>query len=160
MLRTLCIAAFVAFAPAAHATTAEQMEANKKAVAEFYEFAVNKKDFEAAAKFLGPRYVQHNPNAADGPEGLKAYIAFLRDKFPDAHSDVIRVFADGDFVIQHVHSVPTPGSRGNAIVNIGMSSNRFRKNPLITIRCSSVPFVKPTAFCESFCRLRGVTLFV
>jgi predicted SnoaL-like aldol condensation-catalyzing enzyme len=58
------------------------------------------------------------PQAADGPEGLKAYIAFLRDKFPDAHSDVIRVFADGDYVIQHVHSVPTPGSRGNAIVNI------------------------------------------
>ena len=86
MLRTLCIAAFIAFAPAAHATSAEQMEANKKAVAEFYEFAVNKKDFEAATKFLGPRYVQHNPNAADGPEGLKAYIAFLRDKSPDAHT--------------------------------------------------------------------------
>jgi predicted SnoaL-like aldol condensation-catalyzing enzyme len=58
------------------------MEANKKAVAEFYEFAVNKKDFDAAVTFLGPRYVQHNPNAADGPEGLKAYIAFLRDKSP------------------------------------------------------------------------------
>jgi hypothetical protein len=60
MLRTLCIAAIVAFAPAAHATTAGQMEANKKAVAEFYEFAVNKKDFEAAAKFLGTRYVQYS----------------------------------------------------------------------------------------------------
>ena len=103
MLRMLCIAASIAFAPAAHATSAEQMEANKKAVAEFYELAVNKKDFEAATKFLGPRYVQHNPNAPDGPEGLKAYIALLRDKFPDAHSDVIRVFADGDYVIHHVH---------------------------------------------------------
>ena len=118
MLRTLCLAAFIAFAAPAHASSDEQMEANKKAVAEFYEFAVNKKDFGAAAKFLGPRYVQHNPNAADGPEGLKAYITFLRDKLPDAHSDVIRVFADGDYVIQHVHSVPTQGSRGNAIVNI------------------------------------------
>ena len=113
MLRMLCIAASIAFAPAAHATSAEQMEANKKVVAEFYELAVNKKDFEAATKFLGPRYVQHNPNAPDGPEGLKAYIALLRDKFPDAHSDVIRVFADGDYVIHHVHSVPTPGSRGD-----------------------------------------------
>jgi len=102
MLRLFCIAALIAFAPAAYAATAEQMEANKKAVAEFYE----------------PRYVQHNPNATDGPEGLKAYISFLRDKFPDAHSDVVRVFADGDYVIHHVHSVPTPGSRGNAIVNI------------------------------------------
>ena len=119
MLRTLCIAAFIAFAAAAHATSAEQMEANKKAVAEFYEFAVNKKDFEAAAKFLGPRYVQHNPNAADGPEGLKAlYRVPARQVARRTHSDVIRVFADGDYVVQHVHSVPTPGSRGNAIVNI------------------------------------------
>jgi predicted SnoaL-like aldol condensation-catalyzing enzyme len=118
MLRTLCIAAFIAFGAPAHASSAEQMETNKKAVAEFYEFAVNKKDFGAAAKFLGSRYVQHNPTAVDGLEGLKAYITFLRDKFPDAHSDVIRVFADGDYVIQHVHSVRTPGSRGNAIVNI------------------------------------------
>jgi predicted SnoaL-like aldol condensation-catalyzing enzyme len=118
MLRWLCTAAFIAFAPAAYAASPNQMEDNKKAVADFYELAFNKKDFEAAARFLGPRYVQHNPNAADGPEGLKALIAFLRDKFPAAHSDVIRVFADGDYVIQHVHSVPTPGSRGNAIVNI------------------------------------------
>jgi predicted SnoaL-like aldol condensation-catalyzing enzyme len=118
MLRLFCAAAFVAFAPAAYAASAAQMEANKKAVAEFYELAVNKKDFDAAAKFLGSRYVQHNPTAADGAEGLKAYIAFLRDKFPAAHSEVVRVFADGDYVIQHVHSVQIPGSRGNAIVNI------------------------------------------
>jgi len=114
----LFAAAFIAFAPAAHAASAKQMEANKKAVQEFYDDAINKKDFDAASKFLGPRYVQHNPNATDGPEGLKTYIAFLRDKFPDYHSDVIRVFADGDYVIQHIHNVPTPGARGNAIVNI------------------------------------------
>jgi predicted SnoaL-like aldol condensation-catalyzing enzyme len=118
MLRLLCIAAFIAFASPAHAASAEQMEANKKAVAEFYELAVNKKDFDGAAKFLGSHLVQHNPNVADGPEGLKAFIALLRDKFPDAHSEVIRVFADRDYIIQHVHSVPTPGSRGNAIMNI------------------------------------------
>ena len=109
MLRTLCLAAFIAFAPAAHATSAEQMEANKKAVAEFYELAVNKKDFDGAAKFLGSRLVQHNPNVADGPEGLKAFIALLRDKFPDAHSEVIRVFAEGDYIAcRHRARAATP----------------------------------------------------
>ena len=118
MLRLLLVAALVTLAPAAYAADAEQMEANKKAVLEFYDLAINKKDFEAASKFIGPRYVQHNPRAADGPEGLKAFLAFLREKFPDSHSEFKRVFADGDYVIVHVHNVPTPGSRGNAIIDI------------------------------------------
>jgi predicted SnoaL-like aldol condensation-catalyzing enzyme len=118
MLRLLLAAALITLAPAAYAADAQQMEANKKAVVEFYDLAINKKDFEAASKFLGPRYVQHNPRAADGPEGLKAFLAFLREKFPDYHSEIKRVFADGDYVIVHVHNVPTPGSRGNAIIDI------------------------------------------
>jgi predicted SnoaL-like aldol condensation-catalyzing enzyme len=118
MFRSLVVAAVIAFSPAAHAADQAQMEQNKKAVVEFYDAAINQKNFDAAAKFLGPRYTQHNPRAADGPEGLKAFLAFLRDKFPDYHSDIKRAFADGDYVILHVHNVPTPGSRGNAIIDI------------------------------------------
>jgi len=118
MFRLLLAAAVAALAPAALAADAQQMEANKKAVVEFYDLAINKKDFEAAAKFIGPRYTQHNPTAADGPEGLKAFLGFLREKFPDYHSDIVRVFADGDYVILHVHNFPTPGARGNAIMDI------------------------------------------
>ena len=118
MFRLLLAAAVAALAPAALAADAQQMEANKKAVVEFYDLAINKKDFEAAAKFIGPRYTQHNPTAADGPEGLKAFLGFLREKFPDYHSDIVRVFADGDYVILHVHNIPTPGARGNAIMDI------------------------------------------
>jgi predicted SnoaL-like aldol condensation-catalyzing enzyme len=118
MLRLLLAAALLAFVPAAHAADAKQLEENKKVVVEFYDLAINQKNFEAAAKLLGPRYIQHNPNAADGPEGLKAFLAFLHEKFPDYHSDIKRVFADGDCVILHVHNVPTRGARGNAIVDI------------------------------------------
>ena len=118
MVRLLVAAAVIAFVPAAHAADARQLEENKKVVTEFYELVINQKNFDAASKFIGPRYVQHNPNAADGPEGLKAFLAFLREKFPDYHSDIKRVFADGDYVILHVHNVPTPGARGNAIVDI------------------------------------------
>ncbi len=118
MLRLLAFAAALVVAPAAHAADAAQMEQNKKVVVEFYDLAINKKDFEAASKFIGPRYTQHNPNAADGPEGLKAFLAYLREKLPDYHSEIKHVFADGDYVIVHVHNVPTPGARGNAIIDI------------------------------------------
>ena len=118
MLRLILAAAVIAFASAALAADAKQMEENKKAVTEFYDLAINQKNFEAAAKFIGPRYVQHNPRAADGPEGLKAFLGVLREKFPDYHSDIKRAFADGDYVILHVHSVREKGSRGRAIVDI------------------------------------------
>jgi predicted SnoaL-like aldol condensation-catalyzing enzyme len=103
---------------AASAADAQQLEANKKAVVEFYEKAINQKDFDAASKYLGTRYTQHNPNAPDGPEGLKAFLGFLREKFPNSKSEIKRVFAEGDYVILHVHAVREPGTRGSAIVDI------------------------------------------
>jgi predicted SnoaL-like aldol condensation-catalyzing enzyme len=114
---TMLIAA-LAFAPSARAADAAQMEQNKKTVQAFYDAALNKKDFEEASKYLGPRYTQHNPVAADGPEGLKGFIAFLKDKFPNNKSEIKRIFADGDYVIVHVHAVREPGTRGNAIIDI------------------------------------------
>jgi predicted SnoaL-like aldol condensation-catalyzing enzyme len=104
--------------PCTRAAGLEQLEANKKTVAAFEEAALNQKDFDAASKYLGPRYTQHNPNAADGPEGLKGYITFLRDKFPNSHSESKHIFADGDYVIVHDHAVREPGTLGFAIVNI------------------------------------------
>ena len=106
------------FASIAGAAGSAQEEANKKAVLEFYDLALNKKDFDAASRYMGSRYTQHNPIAADGPEGLKAFLQFLRDKFPQSHSEIKRAFADGDYVILHVHAVREPGTRGRAIVDI------------------------------------------
>jgi predicted SnoaL-like aldol condensation-catalyzing enzyme len=95
-----------------------QEELNKKVVMDFYEKAINQKDFAAASKYMGPRYTQHNPTAADGREGFQGFLQFLRAKYPDSHSEIKRVFADGDYVILHVHAVRVPGTRGNAIVDI------------------------------------------
>ena len=111
-------AALVFAAPRAIAADAKQMEANKQTAIDFYDKAINQKDFDAAAKYIGSRYVQHNPNAADGPEGLKAFLGFLREKFPNYHSEIKRSFVDGDYVILHVHAVREPGTRGNAIIDV------------------------------------------
>ncbi|MGY2844632.1 putative SnoaL-like aldol condensation-catalyzing enzyme [Bradyrhizobium sp. USDA 4509] len=95
-----------------------QQEANRKAVLAFYEKGLNQKDADAALAYVGNRYVQHNPGAADGPEGFRKFIGFLREKFPNSHSEIKRSFVDGDYVILHVHAVREPGTRGNAIIDI------------------------------------------
>jgi predicted SnoaL-like aldol condensation-catalyzing enzyme len=121
MPRIVLVLATIALAFASQTAAAAdppQQAANKKAVVEFYEKGLNQKDFEAVSKYFGPRYTQHNPNAADGPEGFKAFLQFLREKFPNSRSEIKRVFADGDYVILHVHAVREPGTRGNAIIDI------------------------------------------
>jgi len=95
-----------------------KLDANKKVVRDFYEAAINQKDFEVASKFLGAKYVQHNPRAADGAEGLKGYLAYLKNTFPRSHSEIKRVIAEGDLVVLHVHAVREPGSLGQAIMDI------------------------------------------
>src|SRR5512144_950012 len=115
---TLVAAALLVAAGPSLAPAGEREEANKKTVVEFYEKALNQKDFEAAAPYFGGRYVQHNPTAPDGIEGFKAFLGFLREKFPDSRSEIKRAFADGDYVILHVHSVRETGARGRAIVDI------------------------------------------
>jgi predicted SnoaL-like aldol condensation-catalyzing enzyme len=125
MIRMLAVPALVlTLAGPAHAAETAQEEANKKIVLDFYEKALNQKDFAAAAQHLGPRYVQHNPNAADGPEGFHKFVDFLRAKYPQSHSDIKRAFADGDYVILHVHAVREPGQRGSAIVDIFRLENQ------------------------------------
>ena len=93
-------------------------EANKKVVLDFYEKGLNQKDFDAAAVHFGPRYIQHNPGAPDGIEGFKAFIALRKEKFPNPKSEIKRAFAEGAYVILHVHGVREPGERGVAIIDI------------------------------------------
>ena len=93
-------------------------EANKNTVMAFYQAAINGKDFDAAAKFIGARYVQHNPLIADGIDGFKAFVGYLGETFPKLRAEIKRIFADGDFVIVHTHGVREPGQRGSAIVDI------------------------------------------
>ena len=118
VLSAAALVAALALSGPAAAQNSPQEEANKKIVIDFYDKAINQKDFEAAKVHFGPKYTQHNPRAADGPEGLKGFIGFLKSKFPNYKSDFKRVLADGDFVIVHVHNVPEPGHRGRAIIDI------------------------------------------
>ncbi len=49
---------------------------------------------------------------------MKAFIFLLREKFPKSHSEIKRIFTDGDYVLLHVHAVREPGTPGMAVVDI------------------------------------------
>ena len=116
-MKWLAVTALAFSLQVAYAQNATQ-ERNKRNVLDFYDKGLNQKDFAAASRHFGATYIQHNPNAADGPEGFKGFVEFLKAKFPQSKSEVKRVFTDGDYVIVHVHAVREPGSRGSAIVDI------------------------------------------
>jgi len=101
-----------------YAGNTAQEEINKKNVVSFYEAYFNQKDFEAASKYIGSRYIQHNPLGADGLEGIKGFIQFMKEKLPNWHVEIKRVFADGDYVITHVHAKANPQDRGMAVMDI------------------------------------------
>jgi predicted SnoaL-like aldol condensation-catalyzing enzyme len=115
LLAGLALTAVTTLVPAADATG---LEANKKLVVAFYDASINKKDFAAASRYLGTQYKQHNPTAHDGTEGLKAFIEFLRARFPNQHGEIKQVIAEGDLVVLHVHSTRGDNTPGRAIVDI------------------------------------------
>jgi predicted SnoaL-like aldol condensation-catalyzing enzyme len=99
-------------------TDANTLAANKRLVVALYNAAINEKNFEQAATFLGPEYRQHNPTAGDGPSGLRDYIDMLKVKHPAQHGEIRKIVAEGDLVVLHVHSTRGDGTPGRAIVDI------------------------------------------
>jgi predicted SnoaL-like aldol condensation-catalyzing enzyme len=55
---------------------------------------------------------------ADNLEGIKGFIQFMKEKLPNWHVEIKRVFADGDYVITHVHAQANPQDRGMAVMDI------------------------------------------
>lgn len=99
-----------------------QLERNKRNVVGYYTTAFNDKEPELAVELYGgDEYIQHNPLADNG---FDAFIAFVNDfttAFPDLHIEIVRVFAECDFVITHgklTGAEPVFGELGNKVVDI------------------------------------------
>ena len=91
------------------------LEQNKRTVVEYYELAFNEhKPEEAVEKFVGSQYIQHNPQAPDGPE---AFIAFV-NAFPEISVDIRRVIAEDDLVMTHGVVKFAAEDRGTVAVDI------------------------------------------
>jgi predicted SnoaL-like aldol condensation-catalyzing enzyme len=95
------------------------LEENKRIVKAYYEQAFNDGDPEGATeRYVGDRYVQHNPQAADGTEAFIGFVRWYRGQFPQLHLDIKRMIAEDDLVVTHSHITNSPDDRGTAVVDI------------------------------------------
>ncbi len=67
----------------------DRSEENKRIVREYTDLAFNqRKPEEAAAKYLGPYYRQHNPGAEDGPEPFISFVKWFEHTHPSFRIDL------------------------------------------------------------------------
>jgi predicted SnoaL-like aldol condensation-catalyzing enzyme len=89
------------------------IERNKQVVVDYYTTAFAGDPEKAIADHFGPRYVQHNPEAQNGPEAFIGFVKWLRGEYPDLTLDIKRVIAEGDMVATHSHLDLEPDNPDN-----------------------------------------------
>jgi predicted SnoaL-like aldol condensation-catalyzing enzyme len=78
------------------------LERNKQNVLQFYELMFNKcRPREAAERFMGKWFTQHNPAMSDGPEAFVRFYEKLAIEHPGKKAWFKRVIAEGDLVVVH-----------------------------------------------------------
>lgn len=84
--------------------TADQLSRNKELVDAFIQELFTKGDLDAVDRYLAEDFVDHDPpfqTSARGADGLRQAAATMRQAAPDWHSEVHRLVAEDDIVVEH-----------------------------------------------------------
>jgi len=117
LLLALPAGAMAASSPAAVrdlSTEAANMETAKNLYAAIF----TTHDVELAKGLLGPEYIQHARDVADGKDGLAQAIADIIKDDPQISYEMKHISAEGNLVSMMGHIIPAPGSRGQMIFSI------------------------------------------
>ena len=123
-------------------------ETNKANAVAFHTKAIFEGDVDGAFRLYGGTpYRNTILRSGTAWKGFRKFVAVMKANRPDAHGEIKRVFADGDYVILHSrwHGL-SDSPRGEAVVDIyrwktakwsstGMSFRRSRKRLQTTTRC-------------------------
>ncbi len=95
-----------------------EAERQRRLVLDVYEKVLKPLDESRVDEFFRQDYIQHNPMARTGAQGLKAFLVWAKSVSPSAEHHVKRMFVDKNYVIVHVHVIVQPGDLGSAVVDI------------------------------------------
>lgn len=77
------------------------IELNKTNAIDFYRTAFLGDPRKAVELYVGPVYIQHNQDVADGPEGFIEYFEQMQNQYPEKSIEFVRCIAEGDLVALH-----------------------------------------------------------
>ncbi len=80
-------------------------ERNRRNAIAFYETAFLGSPREAAEKYLGDKYVQHNPVVGDGKEAFIEYFENMAAEYPGKTIEFVRSVSEGELVALHTHQI-------------------------------------------------------
>ena len=71
----------------------------------------------AVSEHVGDKFVQHNPQVADGAAAFITFVHSMRSQFPEIHLEIKRVITQGEMVATHSHLTLTPEEPGLALAD-------------------------------------------
>ena len=127
-LRIVLAAAALAIALAVPADAGISKKANAKKVVAFMDLVFNQKKVkEGFDKYVGDKYIQHNPIAPDGAAAAVEVLGKALVALPGWTYDFKHAYVDGDIVVLHSHVRMKADDRGMAVVDIF----RFEKGKIV-----------------------------
>jgi len=94
-MRTLILASLI-LAVASTASAAD-LEANKRLYRDFVETVINKRQPDAADRYMAEGLIEHNANIAAA--GRKQFLAAVLAGFSDYHGEIQEILGEGDRIV-------------------------------------------------------------
>jgi predicted ester cyclase len=105
----------------ASTASAADLEANKKLYRDFLETVINKRQPDAADRFVADNLIEHNANIAQA--GRKKFLTAVLAGFSDYHGEIQEIVAEGDRLV--VRTLWT-GTQDGPFLGLPASGNKVR----------------------------------
>lgn len=110
-----------------------QLAANKRLVYDMYRIVLQAGRWQRIPEFIGPGYLQHNPNVASGPEALAAFIRHSRPERPIEEMltvPLVSIVAERDLVVLNF-ARPEKDAAGKPYVTSWFDMFRVRDGKIV-----------------------------